>query len=131
MRGAVLISPIAGTVIRVRGRVGEHCRQGEPAVFIADDARGRWLEGYVSERDAERVRVGQHAFAEIVVGSGVTIKAVVDAVGLATNRMAGGSTTASSESATAGEEVWVKLRLNNPSPEMLPGLTARVVIHVR
>jgi multidrug resistance efflux pump len=87
------------------------------------------VEGYVTERDAARVRAGQKAYVEIVVGSGQTVEADVLAVSLATNSL-GRETAASPARAALGgaEQVWVKLRLAKQDPHWLPGNSARATI---
>jgi multidrug resistance efflux pump len=131
-KGTRVTSPVNGTVVRTLVRAGEVCRRGVPAVLVAEDAAGRWVEGYIRERDAARVKVGQRARVEIVVGSGSSVDAVVEAVGLSTSSVAR-SVSDGTEAAGAPLTplVWVKLALPRPRDDALPGMTARATIHVR
>jgi len=126
-------STVAGTVIRTFGLEGELLRKGVPCIRIVDDSRGRWVEGYVRERDAMKLHVGQEASVEFVVGSGVKVRATVEAVGLHTASLDGiGSAGASgTRGASAAELVWVKLRPEENDNSLLPGNSARAVIRLR
>lgn len=128
-----LISPVSGTVIRTLARPGELCRKGAPTILVSDDAAGRWIEGLVREEDAARVKVGQHATVELIVGSRNYAGAAVEAVGLATSSLSRSNFDLSADSMqrSAGEMVWVKLRLAERKGDPLPGMSARAIIRVR
>ena len=122
-------STVDGTVMRTFDKVGELCREGEVTMQVSDDSEGRWIEGYVSERDAARVRPGQKASVEIVIGSGHTTQAEVEAVSLATNSLRRDDSGAAAAPAVgSAEQVWVKLRPMEQDPRWLPGNSARAVI---
>ena len=132
LKGLCIVSPVAGTVIRTFRRPGELCRKGEPILRVADDSAGRWVEGFVRERDAHRVRVGQSARVELM-GSGAVVDAKVEAVGLSTSSLARAGERADAGSAMAGASklVWIKLRPNGTMDASLPGMSARAVILLR
>jgi len=127
-----IVSPVAGTVIRTFHRPGELCRRGEPLLMVADDSAGRWVEGFVRERDATRIRVGQSAHVE-VIGSGAEVRATVVAVGLCTSSLArpGQPASGAGTPGSMAELVWVKLRPEETMADALPGMTARAVIVLR
>ena len=132
----VINSPVEGTVILLSARAGELCRAGTPAVTVANDSAGRWVEGCVRERDAAHVRVGQRAHVEIMDGLGTSFKATVQAVGLSTSTMGNPSTESAdagaSATASGGQMVWVKLvpvDLKIAPPRL--GLSAHATILVR
>ncbi|MCX7014910.1 MAG: efflux RND transporter periplasmic adaptor subunit, partial [Candidatus Sumerlaeota bacterium] len=77
--GMLLVSPVDGTATRTFVQEGELCRKGAPLIQLIDNNEGRWFEGFIQERDARYVRVGQCASVEIVVGSNEEVDAVVDA----------------------------------------------------
>ena len=71
----------------------------------------------------------EHELKPLVIGSGQTIEAEVDAVSLATNSLRrDNSGVAASPSYGASEQVWVKLRLLTQDPHWLHGNSARAVI---
>jgi multidrug resistance efflux pump len=122
-------SKVDGTVIRTFDKEGEFCRTGTTTMLVSDDSAGRWVEGYVTERDAARVRAGQKAYVEIVVGSGQTVEAEVLAVSLATSSLGREAPASPARAALGGaEQVWVKLRLAKQDPHWLPGNSARATI---
>ncbi len=124
-----IVSKVDGTVISTHCKVGEFCRKGDVAILVSDDSSGRWIEGFVSERDAARVKPGQKADVEVVVGSGQTTEAAVAAVSPATNSLRQASTgSAADPSVGAAEQVWVKLRLLKQDARWLPGNSAKAVI---
>jgi len=133
LRGMLIVSTVTGTVIQTCTRVGEIYRKGEPLVLVADDSAGRWVEGYIQEKDAARVHAGQPARIEIILGSGDYVDGKVEAVGLATSSVTPADSRASAGTPTrwASQLVWVKLQLLEHRPEWRPGMTARVVIRVR
>jgi len=126
-----ILSPVDGTVIRTFCRAGEFCGKGTTIVLVADDSAGRWLEAYVREEDAQRVKVGQTADVEL--GDGSAVSATVDAVALSASPLAGANPGQGSTGAapSAAALVWVKLKPVEPMGDPLPGMSAYVVIHVR
>lgn len=132
LRSMSVVSPVAGTVIRTFDKVGEVARKAVPLMFVTDDSAGFWVEGFISEEDASRVRTGQQAEIEVVVGSGNFIDATVEAVALSTSsvsRDSGGFSEQLAADDSAGM-VWLKLRPREPLTKVLPGMTAAAVISV-
>lgn len=125
-----IVSPVAGTVIRTFIHEGELCRRGVTAVLVADDSAGRWVEGFVREKDARLLKVGQPANVEMVIGSGEYVEATVEAVALATSSL-GESETGAARPAPIPETVWVRLRPKSVQGTPLPGMSASAVIRVR
>ena len=138
LQSLTLTSSVAGAVIRTARRPGEMCRKGETVLTVADDRAGRWVEGFVTERDATRLHVGQRAEVELITGSGNVVEARVEALGLCTSSLghaASDARTAADGRAPATrlttEQVWVKLRPLNLSSTPLPGMSARAVIFLK
>jgi multidrug resistance efflux pump len=124
------ISPIAGIVTRTYNDVGEVCRKGEPSILVADDSRGRWIEGFIRDSDAMNVQVGQSVRVRVPAGTGDYFDAEVEAVGMHTSSLDGeGAGTAAY---LQGERVWIKIRTAQPLPEeAVTGTTANATIRIR
>jgi len=133
LAGASVCSPTAGTLIRTFARVGESCQRGRSLALVADDSRGRWVEGFVHEYQAGLIRPGQKAKIEIVVGSGRYVDGAVESVGLATSTpgAAGPNGIGSGAGPMSGQLVWVKFKTGDDGSVPLPGMTARATINLR
>jgi len=129
-----LTSPVSGTVVRTFVSPGEVCRKGAPFASVTDDAAGRWIEAFIHEKHARRVKTGQHATVEIVTGSRRYIDAVVDSVAAVTSSVYQGDlipTDNPNPAATGRPElVCVKLKPLEDINAPLPGMSARAVIDV-
>jgi len=130
LRTMSIISPVDGTVIRTFEHEGEVCRKGVPTILVSDEAKGAWIEGFIGEYDAHRVKVGQRATVEVVIGSGNYVKAVIEAVGLSTSAIGRDGSNSTPASPDSLQMVWLKLRPEKPIPNPLPGMTASAVIRV-
>lgn len=128
LSGMTLTSPVDGTVIRTFRHEGEICTKGSPVILVADASAGWWIEGYVHESDASRLKLGQTARVETVVGSWDYIEAELTDVALATSSLSAPQSPGSAASRAAGELVWVKLKPLEPDTTLLPGMSARCVI---
>jgi len=135
LKSKTICSPVNGTVLRTFGEVGEVCKKGEPIVFVRDDSKGHWVEGFVDEEDAYRLRPKQKATVEIVIGSWDYMSAYVDLISLSTSsveRRAASPNAGAVPGPAQGERVWVKLRFEKqPDLYLLPGMSARAFIRVR
>ncbi len=137
LKSKTICSPVDGTVLRTFGEVGEVCKKGEPIVFVRDDSQGHWIEGFVSEADAYRLRPKQKATVATIAGAWEFIPAYVDLVSLSTSSVERRAVvaTGSARPPSRGEQVWVKIRFEKePKPEellLLPGMSARAFIRVR
>lgn len=128
----IIRSPVTGTVVRAFFSVGEVVRKGEPLLEVADDSKGRWVEGFVVEEDAGLIREGQKAEVEIGIDSGYFVDAVVEQIGYSAS--ASGSRYRSfSESGDYGRPapIWLRIGLPETNPQPRPGTSAQVLIRVR
>ncbi len=127
-----LVSPVDGVVLRRFKRVGEVCARGAPCLLVADANQPRWIEGYVREADALRVRVGQKAWVRAPADVAPPVEAVVEQVRLHTEAFAGIGVPGAAPALPAAARVWVRLRPLTPLPDDLPaGLSAEAAILVR
>jgi multidrug resistance efflux pump len=131
IRGMAFFSPVDGIVLRTFEHEGEVCRKGVPTILVADVSTGWWIEGFITEYDASRVRPGQKARVELVIGSGDYVNAVVEAVGLSTTAINRDGNGGRSLAAESRDMVWVKLQPVNTNRQPIPGTSAEVVIRVR
>ncbi len=128
----VIKSPVTGTVVRVFFSVGEVVRKGEPTLEVADDSKGRWVEGFVAEEDADAIRQGQKAEVEIGIDSGYYVDGVVERVGYSAS--ANSSRLRSfSEALDYGRPapIWLRIGIPETDPRPRPGTSAHVLIRVR
>lgn len=134
LRGMSFYSPVSGVVLRTFDSEGELCRKGVPTILVVDESRGWWVEGFVREWDAQRVRPGQRVKVSLLSGARERVFATVSEVGLSTSAI-GRDRPGSSATAAAGGDapglVWVKLSPEEPAPRALPGMSAEAVIRVR
>jgi len=132
LEGMSLTSPVAGTVVRIFVSPGEVCRKGAPFASVTDDEAGRWIEAFVHEKHARRVKTGQHATVEIVTGSRRYIDAIVESVASVTSSVYQGdlNSTNNPSPVAHAELVCVKLKPLEDINAPLPGMSARAVIDV-
>lgn len=124
------ISPVNGIVTRTYNDVGEVCRKGEPSILVADDSRGRWIEGFIRDSDAMRVQAGQRVRVRVPAGTGKYFDAEVEAVGMHTTSLDGNG--AGDSAYPQAERVWIKIRTDKPLPEeAVTGTTANATIKIR
>ncbi len=120
-------SRVAGTVLRFKPDVGEYWTAGSAAVLVREDSKGYWVNTYVREEDARRIRTGQPAEVEILTGSRTYVDAEVAQVSLFSTGME------EEDGGSPGQapRVWVRLRLLETPPDIRPGYTARATIRAR
>jgi multidrug resistance efflux pump len=128
----IIRSPVSGTVVRIYYHRGEVVRKGEPFIEVADDSKGRWVEGFVAEEDANRIKRGQTADIEVGIDSGIYAAGTVERIGYAAPKN-GGRFRQYSESGSYGRPapIWVKVSLPELEPSPRPGTSASVLIHVK
>ncbi len=134
LEATTIRSPVTGTVHRTFDDVGEFCRRGVTTIKIADDSRGRWIDGLIREEDRRHVQVGQKAKVKVGLHTRGYVKATVVAVGDATLS----ATSSNPDSADQYEQFgvpgqfWVKLELLEEFEDKPPhpGTSARAIIRV-
>lgn len=132
LRKTVLRSPVTGTVARVFFTAGEVVRKGEPTLEVVDDSKGRWVEGFVAEEDANLIRQGQEAEVEIGIDSGYYVDAVVEQVGYSASANSSRYRSFSeAEGYGRPAPIWLRIGLPETDVQPRPGTSAYVVIRVR
>lgn len=130
----VIRSSVTGTVTRTYDKVGEICTAGTASILVADDSKGRWINGFVREKDALWLEPGQSARVKVLSGARRYVDAVIVQVGQHTDSVDREPSVLAGSASQPGqpELVWVKLRPVEPfNDDPLPGMTARVIIRVR
>jgi len=123
-------SPVAGIVTRIFPEVGEFCSRGARVMLVADESKGFFVYGYVREKDAPLVSIGQPVKVRVLAGPRRYLDAEVAQISEHTRSQEGGGAPAGST--PPAETVWVKIRLREDLPHGLKhGMTARAVIKVR
>ena len=110
-------APFSGTVTRADPKVGDEVSTGESA-FRIDDLSGLYVEVEISEVDINRMAVGQKAELsfDAIIGETFNGEVVeVSSVGVDTGN---------------GVDFQVRLKINDPTDQVRPGMTAAVNIMV-
>lgn len=130
LEAMTLLSPVDGTVFGTFRRPSEFSGKGQPIVTVAEDEAGLWIEGFIREEDAARVKVGQTA--DVLLNDGSTVRTQVEAVGLST-AAPGDTETAQSPVGLRNPAalVWIRLNPLDPMPTQRHGMTARATIYLR
>lgn len=101
--GLPVLAPVAGTVVAFDRVVGQSVRADEPLVTVHDLSRP-WVQGFVTEQELTRVRVGQAARVRLVGNPGVVL----------TGKVARTGRTFGTSHRTLS--VWVELDADPPAP---------------
>lgn len=126
-------SPLTGTVHRTFDDEGEFCRRGVTTMIIADDSKGRWVQGLIREKDRKHVKEGQPARVKVAGARGwgyfrAEVVSVSDSTYSATSSRS--SSPEESEGFGLPGQYRVKLRLLEQPEEDWPGTSARALIRV-
>jgi multidrug resistance efflux pump len=117
-------------VLRTFRDEGELCQPGTVVARVIDDRRGRWVYGYVNERDVFKLSPGQEVSVEIASGYGGQVDGKVAEVSMHTEGIDTGL-PAGAGGGRSRDMVWVRVTLDEQNPEWRPGMSARAVINVR
>jgi multidrug efflux pump subunit AcrA (membrane-fusion protein) len=115
---AALRAPFAGTIVAVAAEVGEVVAPGAPVVVLADLSEWRVETLDMQEKDAVRLRRGQHVRVKVAALPGETLAGVVERIALSASAYQGNVTYA------------VRVRLEETTAPLSWGMTAFVEIDV-
>jgi membrane fusion protein (multidrug efflux system) len=126
---ASIRAPEDGAIVRRIVQPGGSVEAGQPilSMWLGDDV---WVEAWVDEDDIGAVSLGSAATVTFHSFPGREFAGVVDQIGLATDLAIPDSEVPQPRGSRmrSAPVVGVRIRLTEPPPELLPGLTAVVAI---
>ena len=129
LESTLVRAPEAGAVVRRNVQPGASVELGQPVVsmWLGDQV---WIEAWIDEDDIAQVRQGAEATVTLHSFPGREFTGVVDKIGLATDLEIPDSDVPQPRFSRlrGAPVVGVRIRLNEPAPEFLPGLSAVVAI---
>ena len=129
LESTLVRAPEAGAVVRRNVQPGASVELGQPVIsmWLGDQV---WIEAWIDEDDIARVRQGAEATVTLHSFPGREFTGVVDKIGLATDLEIPDSDVPQPRFSRmrGAPVVGVRIRLNEPAPEFLPGLSAVVAI---
>ncbi len=125
-----ILSPIDGVVGRIHRYAGEYVEDGVTVMMLHDPGR-YWIEAYVDESQMRHVRVGQDVLIELEIYPFQDYYGTVSRIGNATTAELGLPTRGSgSRFGTDIGRVPVRITLDDPPPNLTPGMRASVNIRI-
>ncbi len=127
--GALIRAPADGAIVRRIVQPGGAVDVGQPIISMWL-GRDLWIEAWIDEEDIAAVKLGNEATAKLDSFQGSEFIGIVDKIGLATDfEMPPSEVPQPRFSRMRGAPVvGVRIRLNDPPANLLPGLSAVVAI---
>ena len=126
----VILSPIDGVIGRVHRYGGEYVEDGVTILMLHDPERF-WLEAYVDEGQLRHVREGQAVLIEFESYPFQDFHGTVSRIGNVTAAEMGLMMPGANGRFGSGtERVAVRIALDNPPPNLTPGMRASVNIRI-
>ncbi len=123
-------SPVDGVVGRIHRYAGEYVEDGVTIVMLHDPAHF-WVEAYVDESQMRHVRLGQEVVIEFEIYPFREFLGEVIRIGNITTAEMGVTTLSSNNRFGGGvERVPVRISVNEPPPNLTPGMRAKVNIRI-
>jgi membrane fusion protein (multidrug efflux system) len=127
--GALIRAPEDGAIVQRVAQAGASVQTGQPilSMWLGRDV---WVEAWIDEDDIGAVRLGSKATVRLHSFPGREFTGVVDKLGLATDFELPSTAVPQPRSTRmrGAPVVGVRIRLDEPPPELLPGLSAVVAI---
>ena len=129
LEGAVIRAPADGAVVRRIIQPGGSVEVGQPIIsmWLGNDV---WIEAWIDEEDIGFVKLGSKAMVTLHSVPGRDFEGVVDKIGLATDLEIPESEVPQPRNTrmSGAPVVGVRIRLDDPPLDLLPGLSAVVAI---
>jgi multidrug resistance efflux pump len=129
LASAAIRAPQSGAIVRRIVQPGGAIEAGQPvlAMSLGEDL---WVEAWIDEGDLESIRPGGKATVTFHAFPGRDFTGVVERVGLATDLELPDSAMPQPRFARmrSAPVIGVRIRLDNPPPQLMPGLSAMVAI---
>ena len=124
---SVLSAPFAGVVTVRQAELGEVVVPGTPVITLAD-LDHVWLRAYLNEQDLSRVRLGQQVKVSTDARPG---KAYQGRVSFIADKAEFTPKNVETHSERVTQVYRVKIDIDNPTHELLPGMPADVLIELQ
>jgi multidrug resistance efflux pump len=125
-----IYSPKDGVVGRIHRYEGEYVEDGVTIVMLHNPARF-WIEAYVDESQMRHVRLDQEVVIEFEIYPFKDFLGKVSRIGNITTAQMGVTTMSSGSQFGGGvERVPVRITVENPPPNLTPGMRAKVNIRI-
>jgi membrane fusion protein, multidrug efflux system len=125
-----IYSPKDGVVGRIHRYEGEYVEDGVTIVMLHNPARF-WIEAYVDESQMRHVRLDQEVVIEFEIYPFEEFLGKVSRIGNITTAQMGVKTMSSGSRFGGGvERVPVRITVENPPPNLTPGMRAKVNIRI-
>lgn len=123
-------SPIDGVVGRIHRFKGEYVEDGVNILILHDPERF-WVEAYVDESQIRHVRIGKEVLIDLDAYPFEDFYGKVQRIGNITTAEMGVKTRSSGSRFGGGvERVPVRISIDNPPPNLTPGMRANVNIRI-
>lgn len=124
-----IASPLNGVIDRVYKHKGEYVEEGE-RILILHDENVFWVEAFVTEDQIRHVRAGQTVAIHLEAYPFKEYNGTVLAIGSATTEQMGLSTGGGARFGRPEERVPIKVSVDNPHPNLAPGMLAKINIRI-
>ena len=124
-----ITSPIDGVVGKIYRYAGEYVEDATP-IMMVHNPRLFWIEAYVDESQIRHVRVGQEVLIDLDAYPFEDFYGQVTQIGTMTTRGADNDNPARSRLGGNVERVPVRISIDNPPPNLTPGMRGNVNIRI-
>ena len=124
-----ITSPIDGVVGKIHRYAGEYVEDGVNILMLHDPAL-YWIEAYVDESQIRHVRVGQEVLIDLDAYPFENFYGQVGQIGSVTTRGADNGNPGRSRLGGSVERVPVRISIDNPPPNITPGMRGNVNIRI-
>lgn len=122
-------SPLSGIIDRVYKHKGEYVEEGE-SILILHDTALFWLEAHIDEDQIRHVAVGQTVVLDFEAHPFKDFYGKVERIGSATSQQMGISDNRSSQFGRLSARVPVRISIDEPPPNLTPGMVANVNVRI-
>ena len=122
-------SPIDGVIGKIHRYKGEYIEDGVNILMLYDP-KLYWVEAYVNESQIRHVRIGQQVLINLDAYPFEDFYGRVHHIGSVTTNGSDGNTGRASKLGSAAERVPVRISLDNPPPNLTPGMRADINVRI-
>ena len=122
-------SPIDGVIGKIHRYKGEYVEDGVNILMLYDP-KLYWVEAYVNESQIRHVRIGQEVLINLDAYPFEDFFGKVHHIGSVTTNGSDGNNGRTSKLGSAAERVPVRISLENPPPNLTPGMRADINVRI-